>query len=433
MEKVAENNLQTAAKPQPRRYEFDNSAKFYPIIATKKAQSLYCMGAVLKEEIDAELLHRAVNEVMKRFPSLAVSVEKDFFWYYLKQNDRDVKVFPIEGRMLRPIDPKETNGYWFRVSYAGNHMKIDMFHGLTDGTGTMRFLKAILMRYQELKGVVFDNKADIMDWRDRPSEEETEDGFVRYYKPIGFGDIDLKDIKGGVPLRILGTPVDDGYLTTLCRADANEIRLLAKRTGVSFTAYIAGVLAYTISRMSDKKKPIVMMIPVNLRTIFPSATMRNFVTFVRLVIRKKDCETPETCAREAYRQLVEKSSKKKMEEFVSTTVRAQSNIVLRVLPLFLKSFFVKVGRSILKSRQTIIFSNLGIIPVPEQLNLDRFIFQMNVSRFNPQNIGAVTIDGKVTFAFTRAIKETDLIDAFFENLGKLGVNLEIDEELSQSL
>ncbi len=416
-----------------RRFDFDNSAKFYPVIASKKMQSLYCMGAVLKDEVDPEILKKAVNEVIKRFPSLKVEIKKGYSWHYLRENTREVKIFPSDDYMLRPIDPEVTNGYWFRVSYGKNHIKVDMFHGLTDGNGALYFLKAVLFCYQQLRGVEVPDKMDIWDWRDVPVEEETEDSFYKYYKPIRFSDLDLKLMAGGEPHRMTGTPVDGGYLTTLGRAKVDDIKLRAKAIGVTFTAYVTGIIAYTIEKISHTEKPIVIMIPVNLRNIFPSFTVRNFVTFVRVVINPSCCRTLEQFAEECNEQLKEKSTKTKMEEFISTTVRAQGNILLKALPLFVKSFFVNIGRKLMRSRQTIIFSNIGKVLVPKQLGLERFIFHMNVSKFNPQNIGAVTIGDYVTFAFTRAIKETALTEAFFKNLAAQGIEVEIDEELSNGV
>lgn len=421
------------AKEGLKRYEFDNSAKFYPVISSKKMQSIYCMGAVLKEKVNPDLLKTAVNDVITRFPSLKVEIKKGYSWHYLKENTREVKIFAEDNYLLRPINPEVTNGYWFRVSYGEYSIKIDMFHGLTDGNGTLSFLKAILFRYQQLNGVDIYDKMDILDWRDLPVEAETEDSFYKYYKPIRFGDLDLKLLAGGEPHRMTGTPVEGGYLTTLGRANVKDILSKSKALGVSFTAYIAGIIAYTIESISKTEKPIVIMIPVNLRNIFPSKTVRNFVTFVRLVVRPSENGSIDKYAQECGVQLKEKATKTKMEEFISTTVRAQSNILLKAFPLFIKSVLINLGRKLMRSRQTIIFSNLGKACVPPELGLDRFIFHMNVSKFNPQNIGAVTIGDYVTFAFTRAIKENALTEAFFSNLAAQGIEVEIDEELSNGV
>lgn len=414
-------------KLKPTRYALDYSARFYPVISTKKAQSLFCVGAELDQPVRPDILLKAANDVISRFPSLKVKLKKGYSWHYFEENTKQVKIFPIDGKMLRPIDPNETNGYRFRLSYGGTRVQIDMFHALTDANGALTFLKTLLMRYQELCGVCFSSTSDLLDWRGNPADDETEDSFEKYYKPVSFKDLNLKAMAGGAPHRVKGTPVDDGYLSIVGGVDAKGVLEKAKGLGVSFTAYIAGILAHTIRTQSSSKHPIVIMIPVNLRHIFPSKTMRNFVTFVRIVLHPEKYPDAESLMLEAQYQLSEKSHKNKMEAFISTTVRAQGNLLLKCLPLFLKIFFIRLGRVFMRSRQTIIFSNLGRVSVPKELGVKRFIFNMNVSKSNPQNVGAVTIGDEAVFAFTRAIKETSLPDAFFANLKEQGISIQMQD------
>lgn len=409
------------------RFELDLSARFYPVISTKKAQSLYCMAAILKDDVDIAVLEDAANQIMDRFPTYKVRLRKGYSWHFFEENTEKVKVFEIDNVMLRPIDPNVTNGYLFRISCGSNKVKLDMFHALTDGNGAMLFLKTLLMRYRELQGVVFDDGEGI-DILQTPLQEEIEDSFTQNYKPIPMSEMNLKGMLGGVPMRLTGTPVDDGYLISMGTAKITDILKIAKEMGVSFTSYIAGLIAYTITELEQSEQPIVIMIPVNLRKMFPSKTLRNFVTFIRIVIKPKDCVSLEDFVRVADEQLKEKSSKSKMEAFISTTVRAQANFIMRIVPLFLKTFFIRLGKFFTRSRQTIIFSNLGRIDVPEKLGLDKFVFHMNASKYNAQNIGAVSVGENVTFAFTRAIKETTLTRGFFDNLQKQGVAIDTKEE-----
>lgn len=409
------------------RFDLDLSARFYPVISTKKAQSLYCMAAILKDEVNSALLEEAANQIMDRFPTYKVRLRKGYSWHFFEENTEKVKIFEIDNVMLRPIDPNVTNGYLFRISCGSNKVKLDMFHALTDGNGAMLFLKTLLMRYRELQGVVF-SEGEGIDIMQTPHPEEIEDSFTQNYKPIPMSEMNLKGMLGGVPMRLSGTPVDDGYLISMGTAKIADILVKAKALGVSFTSYIAGLIAYTITEVEQSEQPIVVMIPVNLRKLFPSKTLRNFVTFIRIIIKPKDCVTLEDFVREADKQLKEKSTKSKMEAFISTTVRAQANFIMRIVPLFLKTFFIRLGKFFTRSRQTIIFSNLGRIEVPEEVGLEKFVFHMNASKYNAQNIGAVSVGENVTFAFTRAIKETTLTRRFFDNLQKQGVAVDTKEE-----
>ena len=70
-----------------------------------------------------------------------------------------------------------------------------------------------------------------------------------------------------------------------------------------------------------------------------------------------------------------------------------------------------------------IFSNLGNIVSPEAMGVDRYILNMNVSKNNVQNLGAITTNGKTNLGFTRYIEENDLPEAFFDVLEKKGIKL----------
>lgn len=403
------------------RFEIDHSAKFYPIMSTKKAQSLFRIYAIMNETVDKDKLQIALNDVLPRFEAYKVRLKKGYAWHFFEYNDAPCKVF-AEETLLKPINPDDTNGYWFRVSALGNKIVLEIFHALADGNGALAFLKSIVKRYRELLGVEVDDEGTI-DWQSQPHQEETEDSFEKNYKPISFGQMNLKALAGKVPHRIKGTLSKDGYEVSEGVADSADILKKAKEIGVSFTAYIAGVLAFSIEKTCKNKVPIAVMIPVNLRALYPSKTMRNFVTFVRVIFAPSSFESVEACAIEAQRQIKVLSAKDKLDAFISTTVKAQRNWILKVVPLFLKTAILRLGRLFMRSRQTIIFSNLGNVVSPRSMGVERYVLNMNVSKNNTQNLGAITTNGKTTLAFTRAIKETSLPREFFAELEKHGIGV----------
>lgn len=410
------------AKKEKKRFAIDNSAKYYPIMSTKKAQSLFCISAKMYENVDKSVLEVALNDVLNRFQAYKVRLKKGYAWHFFEPNDAPAKVFGNEA-LLTPINPDDTNGYWFRVSAVGKLIKLEMFHALADGNGALMFLKSIVKRYRELLGFDVEDEG-VIDWRSQSYDEEFEDSFEKNYKPISFGQMNLKALAGKVPHRIGGTTSAAGYRSSEAVADASDIVAKAKEIGVTFTAYLTGALAYTIEKTYANKKPIAVMVPVNLRALYPSKTMRNFVTFVRIVFLPLTCKSVEDCAKEAYRQLKIETAKDKLDAFISTTVRAQKNWLLKALPLFVKTALIRFGKLFMRSRQTIIFSNLGNVASPEDMGVDRYILNMNVSKNNVQNLGAITTNGKTNLGFTRYIEENDLPDAFFEVLEQKGIKLQ---------
>ena len=419
--RVRTRNGEDVKKKGLKTYRLDVSAQFYPIISTKKAQSVFRLSALLAREVDPVLLREAAGDVLRRFPTFKVRLRRGYAWYYFEENTEDVKVFPSTGKILRPIDTRETAGYLFRISYSAREIEFEVFHAVCDGMAALEFLKALLWRYAVLSGAPVEGGEGIADLDAPPSEEEAEDAFYRYYTPIRFGDIDLKGLMGELPLLLPGSIAEEGYGGTFVSAKASSVTACAKRMGASFTALVCGALAYSVERMSDCSRPIVIMVPVNLRTMFPSATMRNFVNFVRLVFKPRECAGIEEYVASAAAQLKEKATKEEMKKFFATTVRTESSLLMRVTPLFIKILGARIGRFFLKSRQTMIFSNVGRVCLPEGCGVERVLFNLNVSKTSKVNVGAVTLGEETSFAFTRAVKERALEEEFRRTLEALGV------------
>ena len=408
---------------KPKKYALDSSATFYPYFTTHKTQSMFCVGAVLNDVVDKQVLENAVNDAILRFPLYKTRVRRGLGAYYLQENGAHVKVFDLDNRVLIPINKKLTNRYQFRLSCGGRRVKLEIFHALTDANGAVKFLSAILRRYRELQGVEFAEDCAIDKCNDPVPASELEDSFKRYSKLVPKSALDLKGMAGGASHRIRGTIRKDGYM--LDERDLEVVGLIekSKAAGVSATAYIAGVVGYSILKSSRVKKPIVLMVPVNLRKIFPSDTASNFVTFVRLIIKKGECKTLDDCVQSCAKQLAEKATKDKMGAFISTTVRAQKNIILRCVPLFLMWIFVRLGRLFMKSRQTMIISNMGNISLPSELGVEKLTFNLNVSKNNVQNLAAISYGGNCRLTFTSAIEELTVPNAVFDTLVSQGINV----------
>ena len=226
---------------------------------------------------------------------------------------------------------------------------------------------------------------------------------------------------GDMPLLLPGTIAEDGYAGSYRAADAALIAERAKEEGASFTSLLCGALAYSIEKLSGGRRSVVIMVPVNLRGMFPSETLRNFVNFVRLEFKPRECREAADYVRSAAKQLKEKASKEEMEKFFATTVRTERSLILRIAPLWLKILGARIGRFFLKSRQTLIFSNVGRVRMPEGCGMERVLFNLNVSKRAKVNVGAVTTGGETTIAFTRSIRETELEHEFCKTLSALGI------------
>lgn len=423
--------LPKSMKKVLRWYKLDNSARLYPILITKNSQSLFRISAMLDKEVEPERLAQALNDIMPRFPSFSVRLRNGIFWYYLEENNRPTKVFKDSGILLEPIDTKETNYYWFRVSYFSRKVNFDVFHALCDASGALEFFKALLHRYYILGGLTLGND-HVMDLLVPPTEEEVEDCFQNAYQKTKLKDIDLKKFAGKPPMKMTGTILKGaGYGSVMGTMSCAALKKKANEYGCSINLFLAALLMQAIVRTygikpkksngKDRQKPIVMMVPVNLRRVFGGSTLRNFVLFTRLTIMPSEDMTLERCIEIISRQFKEDTTKECLQAQLNTTVKSARTPIFKLMPLPLKYILFRFGKLFLKSRQTMIFSNVGRVELPEGIPVDRMFVHLNVSKNSPKNVGAISVGDNLVVSFTRDMVETETERWFFTSIVDMGI------------
>lgn len=103
-----------------------------------------------------------------------------------------------------------------------------------------------------------------------------EDSFSQYYS----SDAPRKRESKKPAFQLKGEKLrqEDMSITEVC-VPVKEIHARAKAAGVSITVFLTAALIWAIHEevpQNQAKKPIGLMIPVNLRNYFPSRSMANF-------------------------------------------------------------------------------------------------------------------------------------------------------------
>ena len=116
---------------------------------------------------------------------------------------------------------------------------------------------------------------------------------------------------------------------------------------------------------NQQKRPVALMIPVNLRNYFPSQSMTNFFGWIEVGYIFSDETTFEDVLLSVKKQFEEELVKEKIAMHMSGYVRIEKNPFVRAVPLEIKKYFLMIGanlgsRSITKN----IFSILGFLQVP---------------------------------------------------------------------
>ncbi len=411
----------------------DNAAKIYPAAKRRNWNNFFRLSATLTEPVDTEVLRRALDVTVRRFPSIAVRLRRGAFWYYLEEIPKAPAIQPEKSCPLDHVPFHEVRQCAFRVLVYHERIAVEFFHALTDGTGALVFLKSLLAEYLSQRyGLAIPAEKGVLGRLEEPSAEEVEDSFARYA-----GDVKLSR-RESTAYHLSGTPEPDGYkdLVTMM-IPADKLRDCAKGFGISVTELLCAAMMQAILDIQAKdvprraaRKPVKVLLPVNLRTLFPSATLRNFASYITPEIdpRMGDCSFEELCQLVHHKMGME-NNRRTMRAKFAANVASERSPVLRVMPLFIKNIAMKaVFDMVGECKSCLCLSNLGRVELPEVMTpyVTRMDFIIGVQARAPHNCGVITWNGTAYINCIRNIREPALELAFYRVLHRLGLPVKVE-------
>lgn len=406
-----------------RWFKIDNAGKIFRSVSTESNTSIFRVSMILTEPVQEEALQNALDDVLKRFPTLAVKLEKGLFWDFLGENTEKLLVRKEEHYPCCPLKIGENGRYLLRVLYYNCRISVEVFHCLTDGLGAVEFLKTLVYRYLCILGKNIEDEGLILHPDELPNKYEMEDSFEKYYQAVRNGM--FEETKAfhieGTPLVPFGNNVIHGVMSS------SLLNAVAKRNGSTITEYLTSVLIYSIYTETMKygiyHDPIRVTIPVNLRKIFPSKTLRNFFTIVNVGVNACEELSFETILKEVSAQLKEKTKKENLYAIISGNIKLEKMLVARFIPVFIKNMAMRYGfENFGEDAKTITLSNIGHTKLPDSMS--KYVAQMETIIYpthkSPINCGVSSVNDNLTITFSRTILETEIIRSFFSFLVQHG-------------
>ncbi len=415
-------------------YRLDNAAKIFPEVYSRKEPHVFRIQIALKEEIQPDILQTAVDNLLERYPMFKVKLRRGLFWVYLDRNDKPFHIQEMPYRICGLMDFHKQNDYLFRVLYRKNTIAVETFHTLTDGTGLSEFVKSLTYEYLKLKGHDITPDNIIRTTVEKPLQKESEDSSKMYYSSKN-----NKNEKEEVAYKIKGTETSNNELKLLSAIFSTKaVKELAKKHNATITEYIVAVMAHSIyttqiehrTQVKGNSAPLKIGLPVNLRTRFPSITMRNFVNIISVVIpSNKDSITIDDMLKSAKEEIKHKTTKEELTRIMSEYVSYEKNILVRLIPSILKKYVLKVGYHLLGSRlHTMSLSNVGLVKFPPSMEpyIDDMAFMVGASKNNHINVGVIAVKDKFKITFNSNIMETEIHKTFIRHFTELGLEAIIE-------
>ena len=411
----------------------DNAAKIYPAAKRRNWTNYFRLSATLTEPVDVQVLRAALDVTVRRFPSIAVRLRRGVFWYYLEEISKAPAIEEEKSYPLVHVPFDDVRRCAFRVLVYKNRLAVEFFHAVTDGTGGLIFLKTLTAEYLSQKyGIQIPAERGVLGRLEDPDPEELEDSFLRYAGQI------TASRKEQTAYHLSGTPEPDGFknlVTLMVPADA--LRSCAREYGVTVTELLAAAMMQAILDLQAEKvrdprrrKPVKVLVPVNLRGLFPSRTLRNFASYItpELDPRMGECSFKELCGEVHHRMGLE-NNRRTMRAKFAANVASERSPVLRVMPLFIKNIAMKaVFDAVGERKSCLCLSNLGNVQLPEAMAayVRRMDFIIGVQAAAPHNCGVVTWNGTMYINCIRSIREPELEMHFYRVLRKLGLHVTVE-------
>ena len=408
----------------------DNAAKIFPAARTRNWSNVFRMSATMTEAVDMDALRTALDVTVRRFPSIAVRVRAGFFWYYLEEIPHAPEILEEKPYPLARMPFSDIRKCAFRVIVYDRRIAVEFFHSLTDGNGGLVFLKTLVAEYIYQKyGVKVPFEGGVLDRLEEPDPAELEDSFFKYAGKHQYPrkDSDAYSIRGAREI--------DGFRTnTTFILDAQQVRTLAKEQGVTVTAYLTAALTMAVDRLQKqqipnpaKHKPVKIFVPVNLRSIFPSKTLRNFILYTIPGIETKygDYAFEEIC-RSVQHQMKLQITPRRMAAIIAANVSSEKNLLIRAAPLPLKNIVMSgVYNAVGERKSCFSFSNLGVCNMPPEFEayVDRLDFVLGTQKSQRYNTSLITYKGKMMFNITRNTSKPLLERHLYEVLRERGVHV----------
>ncbi len=403
--------------------KLDNAAKIFPSTSTKQDTKVFRFICELTEAIQEESLQQALRKTMELFPLYHCTLRRGLFWYFFEDSRTPARVQKEHLPPCTELYHPDRHGLLFSVTYYGCRINLEVFHSLTDGAGALAFLRLLVFHYLE---IIHPNlsKARMEMKDDVALLERMRDSFAQYY--TGKHPYDKKKVARAY--HISGRRLPQHQLRIIeGTVKVSQVLKLARQYDTTVSVFLCALLLMAIQsqmKQQDKKKPVNLSVPVNLRNYFPSKSARNFFSVILVGYQFKDNPTlPEVIAavKEGF---AKELTMEKVEGHFNELCALEHNLLTRMIPLILKDISLKVAHWLSEQEVTAAFSNVGRVDMPKMIApyIRQFSLFLSTKRMQ---VCLCSYGERLTMTFSTPFVDTGVQRYFFRMLAEMGVDVEI--------
>ena len=415
-----------------RWYPLDNTARIFPPILSKRFTTLFRISVRLTSAVRVGALERALERTWERIPIFRVHVRRGIFWHYLEECPAGV----VKGDGGTPCMDRPRFGDrrpLVTVRARGRRIAVEASHIVTDGIGALQFLRALIAAYyREIAGATphFLSEARrlaVLVPGDDADPREGEYASRRFFRRRLPDPVEYSPAWHAGGLRL----PTGSYRVTVARYPVAALKDIARRFTVTITDLLLAVFIqalqhcyYTSVQPRHRRRPIRVLVPVDMRPSTSSKTMRNFFVYALVEIDQRlgRYELDEI-ARNVHHQLRAKLDPRDLRRHISRNVRAERNIFIRIIPMAVKDLILTVAHRLQgEAANTASFSNVGRVELPSEAAslVESFDFLPPPSPITGVNMTLISTGDTASIGFGSMRAQQDVEQRVVESLSRLG-------------
>ncbi len=405
----------------------DNAAKIFPAAANKTDTQVFRFSCELYEDIDPLILEKAVSSAVQEFKVFQCIMKRGIFWYYLEETDK----LPVISEEYKPLCSKlyrkNKPGLLYEVTYYKERINLEVHHVLTDGTGALRFLQSIVSKYLSVSHDIHEPPLGY----DASIHQMNDDSFSKYYND----DKPVTHVKNKKAAQIHGAHLSDEKLGVITgHVSVKKVLSAAHKYNATMTEFLSVCLVKAIGEtftLRERKNPIVLAIPVNLRKYFPSESARNFFSVMYMDYTFSNGSDFEFILTKLKTDFSKKITKDNLAENINKFFNLESNFAVKLAPLFFKDMVLKIAYDLSMNESTAGLSNVGVASMPSVLM--PFIRSFDIcSSTKKLQLCICSVGDVLSLSFTSPFVSTEIQRCFFRILNEFGIQSEISTNLTDT-
>ena len=399
-------------------YAIDSSAILYLALMRRNHTNSFRFTMTMDQEVDPTALQQAMDRIYRRFPTIIAGFRRSLLSFRVTPAASAPRVLPDPG-LLIPMTRREIETCAYRVFYSGRDISLEAFHALTDGYGAMASFTTLVAEYLRIRGdmeITVCNTLRCVE--ETPMTHELEDSYLTHHqgKPM--------HIRSRYAYQLPGEYADPRVYPSSRSYSTEAVLNAARSHGVSMTSLLSGLMASSImeiqKRHHRKLQPVRIMVPADLRRMFGSTTLRNFVLYALPTLEPGEEKLPlRELAGRFHTQIKEQLAPKRMASIMAYNVRTQANLFFRCIPVALKCAAMRIAYKYFgESNSSITLTNLGNIQLPPEMipHVEGLRCTLTPRAGSPYNCGVIATNGKLSITLSRFCHHTELEEIFFSKL-----------------